>query len=178
MSTEGRIAAGFYPGRAIAGSEQYAVNPENGNEQIAIDLDIPSIGRQFTTFLYFTDRAAPYAIERLRACGWKGDDLSKLVGIDENEITVQIAYEMYKGEEKLKVQIATGGGRVKLENQMDEKAKRAFATRMKSLVKGTGGGNGNGGQKPPQGQRRQATSPPADDFGGGGAGAGDDGIPF
>lgn len=175
MSTEGNVAAGFYQGRAIAGSEQYGVT-NNGNEQIALDLEIPSIGKTFTTFLFFSDAAAPYAIERLRACGWKGDDLSKLTGISDNEVTVQIKYETYNGEQRMKVDIATGGGRVKLENQMDEKAKRAFATRMKALVKGSGGGNGNGGQKAPPKQQRQAP-PPADDFGGG-AGAGDDDIPF
>lgn len=137
--SEGRIAPGFYKGRAIAGSAQYAVNEKNGNESIALDLDLGEIG-QFTTFLHFTDAASPYAIERLRACGWKGDDLTKLDGIEANEITAQIKYETWDGKERMKVDIATGGGRIKLENQMNEHQKRAFAARMKGFLKGSASG--------------------------------------
>lgn len=139
MSAEGQIAAGYYKGRAVAGSEQYATG-KNGTEQVAIDVGIPSLNRTYTTFLYFSDAAAPFAIERLRACGWKGDDIANLSGIDANEIDVQIKYEAYQGQDRMKVEIATGGGRVKLENQMDERAKRAFAARMKAMLKN--GGNG------------------------------------
>jgi hypothetical protein len=134
----GKVAAGFYKGRAIAGSAQFAINESNGNESIAIDVDLGEVG-QFTTFLHFTDAASPYAIERLRACGWKGDDLANLDGIDTNEITVQVKYETYQGKERMKVDIATGGGRIKLENQMSEQQKRAFAARMRGALKGNGG---------------------------------------
>lgn len=131
-----RIEPGFYKGRAIAGSEQYAT--KNDKDQIALDLDIPALGRALTTFLYFSEAAAPYAVERLRACGWQGDDVSKLVGIDQNEIDVQIKYGFHEGKEQMKVDIATGGGgRIKLENTMDERAKRAFAARMKPLLAGS-----------------------------------------
>lgn len=138
--SDGRAPAGFYKGcRAIAGSQQYAVNQKNGNEQIAIDVHVPELERDFTTFLHFSDAAAPYAVERLRACGWKGDDLSDLSGIDSNDVEVQIKYEVFEGKERMKVDIVTGGGgRVKLENQMDEKQKRAFAARMKSFLKSGG----------------------------------------
>lgn len=130
------IPAGFYQGRAVAGSEQYGVS-KNGNDQIALDIAIPSLNSTFTTFLSFSEAAAPYAIERLRVCGWKGNDVTKLVGIDANEVTVQVKYETYDGKERMKVDIATGGGRITLENQMDEKSKRAFAARMKAFADGT-----------------------------------------
>jgi hypothetical protein len=136
--SDGKIAAGFYKGcRAMAGSQQYAINPENGNEQIAIDVFVPELERAFTTFLHFTEKAAPYAIERLRACGWNGEDLSDLTGVDSQEVDVQIKYETFQGKERMKVDIATGGGgRIQLDNQMDDKQKRAFAARMKGLLKG------------------------------------------
>lgn len=179
MSTEERVEPGFYKGRAIAGSEQYGTT-KKGDEQIAIDVEIPSLGCSYTTFLYFTEAAAPYAIERLRACGWQGNDISKLAGIDKNEITVGIKYETYQGKERMKIDIATGGGRVQLENPLDERAKRAFAARMQSFLKGAGGG-----APAPQQQRRE---PPArsmaqqntdNDFGGFEPDGGDPGeIPF
>lgn len=135
MSNEQTIPAGFYKGRAIAGSEQFG-RTSNGTDQIALDVDVPALGRQLTVFLFFTDAAAPYAIEKLRACGWQGEDLSNLFGIDANEIDVAVKYETYDGKTRMKVDISTGGGRVKLENVMTEQDKRAFAARMKSFVRG------------------------------------------
>jgi len=128
------IKAGVYKGRGIAGSEQYGIS-ENGNDQIAIDLDLGEMGRA-STILNFSDAAAPYAVQRLRACGWKGNDLTRLDGIDANEVDVQVKYEEYKGEQKMRVEIMTGGGRVKFKQEMDDRAKRAFAARMKPLLGG------------------------------------------
>lgn len=135
MSNEQTIPAGFYKGRAIGGSEQYAVSSQ-GTEQIAIDVDVPSLNRQLTVILHFSDAAAPYTIEKLRACGWQGDDLSNLAGIESNEIDVAIKYDTWEGKTRMKVDISTGGGRIKLENTMGEQQKRAFAARMKSVIKG------------------------------------------
>lgn len=134
--SDGKIPAGYYKGRAVEGSEQYGTT-ENGNEQIALDVEIPSLNRSFTTFLYFSDAASPYAVERLRACGWRGADISDLSGISKNEIDVGIKYETYKGEPRMKVDIATGGGRITLEKPMGDKEKRAFAARMKGVLAGS-----------------------------------------
>ena len=133
--SDGKIPAGYYKGRGVEGSEQYG-RTNAGDVQIALDLDVPSLNRKFTTFLYFTEAAAPYAIERLRACGWIGMDLSDLRGIGSAEVDVQIKYETYKGAERMKVDIATGGGRIVLEKPLDEKEKREFAARMKGLLAG------------------------------------------
>lgn len=133
MSTP-RIAAGNYRGRAIKGSEQYG-QTSNGNDQIVIDLDLLDIGEKVSTFLVFTDAAAQYSLDRLRACGWTGDDLANLTGIDANEVDVQVKYEEYKGEQKMKVQILTGGGAVKLKDQLDDKGKKAFAAKYRDLAR-------------------------------------------
>lgn len=125
------IEAGQYKGRAIAGSEQYG-KTTNGNDQIVLELDLGG-GTSVSTFLYFTDAAAQYAIKRLRACGWTGDDLSNLVGIDANEVDVSVKYEEYNGEQKMKVDIITGGT-VTLDKPLDDKEKRAFAARFKGLA--------------------------------------------
>lgn len=133
MSTP-RIAAGTYRGRAIKGSEQYG-QTKNGNDQIVIDLNLEDIGEKVSTFLVFTDKAAEYSLDRLRACGWTGDDLSNLAGIDVNEVEVEVKYEQYNGETKMKVQILTGGGAVKLKDQLDDKGRKAFAAKYKDLAK-------------------------------------------
>lgn len=157
------IEAGIYKCRGIAGSEQYG-STTNGNDQIALNLDLFEIGQQVTTFLVFTDASAQFGIDRLRALGWEGDDLSNLAGIDKAEAQVQIKYEEYQGKQQMRVQILTGGG-VVLQNQMNDASKRAFAAKFKSLATasragtakpaGSGaefpfGANNPTGQPPPQ----------------------------
>lgn len=135
-----QVKAGFYKGcRGILGSEQYGRSGQSGqgSEQIALDVNIPELERNFTTFLSFSDKAAPYSIERLRALGWTGDDISDLRGIDQNDVDVQIKYEMFEGKEQMRVQIATGGGgRIELKNVMTDRDKRDFSARMRAFLKG------------------------------------------
>lgn len=130
---EQKIAPGIYKGRGIAGSEQYGCT-SNNNDQIAVDLALKDIGEQVTTFLVFTEKSAEYSIERLRAMGWEGDDLSNLAGLDRNEVDVEVKYEEYQGKMQMRVQVLTGGGRVVLQNAMDDKAKKAFAARFRGLA--------------------------------------------
>jgi hypothetical protein len=164
--SEQQVAEGFYKGcRGVLGSAQYAINPNNGNEQIAIDVHVPELERSFTTFLHFTEKAAPYAIERLRALGWTGDDISNLAGIDQNDVEVQIKYETFENKTRMKVDIVTnGGGRVKLENQMNEQQRRVFAARMKAFVKGASPNGGTSRPAPAASKREGAYDPgPPDD---------------
>ena len=140
-----KIEAGIYKGRGVEGSAQHGTS-KKGTEQVAIDLDIPAIGRQVTTFLFFSDDAAPYALERLRALGWQGSDDPSFPGISTNEVDVQIKYETYEGKENLKVEIATGGGRVTLKNTMSEQEKRGFMSRIAKLDKQASPGTAKAGE--------------------------------
>lgn len=129
-----KLAAGVYKGRGVEGSAQHG-HSKQGTEQVAIDIDLPEAGRQVTTFLFFSDNAAPYALERLRALGWDGSDDDRFPGISLNEVDVQIKYEMYEGKEQMKVDIVTGGGRVVLKNTMSDQEKRGFMSRISRLNK-------------------------------------------
>ena len=135
MDDTTKIPAGYYKGRAVAGSEQFGVTP-NGTDQLVLDVDLPSLGRRVSTILYFSTNAAPYSLEKLRACGWIGDDVTDLKGIDANEITLEVKYETYDGKERMKTNISTGGGRITLDSPMDAATKRGFAARMRALAKG------------------------------------------
>lgn len=132
-----RIPAGTYRAVAIAGSEQYG-QTSNHNDQIVVDLNLLDIGERVSTFLVFSDKAAQFSIDRLRAAGWKGDDLSNLAGLGDCECEVEVKYEQYQGEEKMKVQIRTGGA-VKLKDQLDDKGKKAFAAKYRDLAKSVAG---------------------------------------
>lgn len=139
MSDESnKIPAGYYPGRAIAGSEQYG-RTSGGHDQIVLDLDIPSLGRKLTTFLTFSDASAQYSLDRLRACGWAGDDVTNLAGIDANEVDIGIKYKPKQNGvgEQMEVSIMTGSGgyKIKDENKLTDQERRGFGARMKQFIK-------------------------------------------
>ena len=132
--SDNAISAGCYKGHAIAGSAQYGIT-RNGTDQIVIDVLLSDLRRTLSIVLFFSEKAAPYSLEKLRACGWQGDDVANLIGIDANEILVSVAYETYEGKERMKTDILTGGGRITLDSPMDAAAKRGFAARMKASAK-------------------------------------------
>jgi len=129
------IDAGTYRARAVAGKEQYG-QTKNGTDQVVLEMDLPDLGQTVSVFLYFSDAAAPHSIKRLRLAGWTGDDLSNLEGLGSRECDVVVKYEDYKGEQKMKVEIMSGGT-VVLENKLDDKSKKAFGAKFKALAKST-----------------------------------------
>lgn len=132
-----KIEAGIYKGRGVEGSAQLNQNQNTGTETVAIDIELPQVGRTVTTFLYFTDKAEKQAIERLRALGWDGSDDFR--GISANEVDVQVKYETYQGAEKMKVEIVTGAGRVVLRDTMNDQQKRGFMAKLQKLNSQAGG---------------------------------------
>lgn len=126
------IAEGTYRGIGVKGSEQYGTTT-NGNDQIVAGFDLPDIGEQVSVFFFFSDKAAPYSIKKLRAAGWTGNDLSNLEGFGDQECTVRISYEMYQGEQKMKTDVVVGGT-VTLTNTLDDKGKKAFGAKFKALA--------------------------------------------
>jgi hypothetical protein len=121
---------GIYTARAVKGSEQYGEST-NGSPELLLQLDIPDIGKRLTTVLYFSAAAAPYSIERLRAMGWEGSDLSDLTGIDKKDVSIEITYEPFEGELKMKVQVRSGGGTFNTKKPVDAKA---FAARVGAIA--------------------------------------------
>ena len=155
------INPGQYKAKAVKSSLQTGES-ENGNLQIAVDMDVKdpagqSLG-QMTTFLYFSPGAAAYGYEPLRALGWKGngpEDIDSLEGIDANEVDIRITQpESYKapdGTTKMgtsKLEILTGAGKVTLAKPLEMST---FKARLKAL----GGSSGSappaatGGGSPP-----------------------------
>ncbi len=127
------IQEGNYRARAIAGSEQFGQNEKTGTDQIVINFELLDIGEQVSVFLYFTDKAAPHSMKRLRAAGWTGADPSDLVGLGSCECEVKVFYEDYQGELKMKTEIVSGGT-VVLANKLDDKGKKAFGAKFKALA--------------------------------------------
>ena len=162
------IKAGVYKGSGVAGSEQYGRTP-NGTDQIVLELAIPELERNVQTFLYCSEKALPFTIERLRALGWDNDDITNLSGIDKNEVSIDVHYEAYdKGDgsgpkQQMRVNILSGGGRVQIEQFVDSD-KRAFKARVAAMMgkkPEAGGGNGFpfGANEPPTNPPKKAAAP-------------------
>jgi hypothetical protein len=130
----GDIKAGMYKGRAVEGSEARGYS-KNGNPELTFNVEFALDGGEVTrktVVLYFSDEAAPYSFERLRACGWTGTDLSEpLKGLGANEVPIEVSYSMFDGAERMKVQIATGKGQFVTRNP--EPDSRAWAAKVAAL---------------------------------------------
>ena len=118
---QGDIKTGIYKARAIdpvkgGYVEQAYGQTKSGIPELLLRVNVRDVGRVLTTPLYFSAEAAPHSVSRLRACGWQGEDLADLTGVDANEIDVDISYRAWSqadggdGSLKLKVQILSGGG--------------------------------------------------------------------
>jgi len=86
--------------------------------------------QESTTFLIFSPDSAPYSFDRLRALGWKGNDLNDLTGVDTNAVATRYWVEEYQGKPQNKCEIM-GGSRVTLAKPIDQKS---FAARVAALT--------------------------------------------
>lgn len=151
-----------YEGQAVEGSLQYG-EATGGGLQIALDMEVYDPGSnkshgRMTTFLYFTEAAAVYSYERLRALGWQGkgaDDIDNIGNIYKIRVPVRVTVpEQYKDAQGIvktgvsKLEINVGSGTVTLQKPVDP---ATFKARLK-LLGGSSGGSatGNaGGSAPP-----------------------------
>lgn len=110
------------------------------NEQVAIDfvlLEGPNENAHITYYGSFSEKAVEHTLKALRTCGWEGDDLSDLSGIDANEVELVIAHEEdLEGQLRARIRWvnAPGSRGIAMKTRMDEGAAKAFAERMKGHV--------------------------------------------
>lgn len=98
---------------------------------------------------YFGPNSSARTIESLQFCGWEGDDLSEfadneLHGLDANEVEGVVGIEEWKDKETDEPRSAPRvnwinkpGGRVNVDNAMDQAKAQAFGAKMKGLVQAT-----------------------------------------
>jgi len=189
------LEPGIYRARAVTGELGYT---NKGDEQIAVSFEIlDQAGFRITWYGSFsteiTGQAKKSPVERtfetLRVCGWSGDDVSDLTGLEQNEVEVVIEINEWEGKESNRVKWVNAlGGGLALKNVMPPDAKKAFAARMKGQaiasrkkLEGQGGGtsagqqtqqrNGGGNQQRSQqpqnrqqpGRRNEPATPEDDD---------------
>ncbi len=131
------IDRGNYRARAVDSQFGYA---ETGTEQVAVTFEITEEGEfrghTIAWFGFFTDGTQERTMQALRACGWEGDDLSNLIGLDRNEIVLVIEHDEYGGKVQARVKWVNrlGAGRIELKRKMTDAQKTALARRLKGLA--------------------------------------------
>jgi hypothetical protein len=149
---------GRYKGKAVApdasGAPHEFGKSRNNTPELLVHLYVPDLGRTFVSPLYFSADSASFSEDRLRALGCA--DITTLAGIDTNEVDIEIKYDFYNGDWKLKVQIISGGGVFHTSNRMEGGGKE-FAANIQATLgrpvnlggKPVAGASGGGTPKPP-----------------------------
>jgi hypothetical protein len=145
--------------RGVEGSAKPGFSSKDSPE-ITLDVTIPDLaGRRATVVLYLTAEATKFTLERLRALGWKGNDIREgygtdkfLTGISTQDVDIEITYEMYEGKARPKVQIM-GGGTFETRKPVSENGGiDAWAAKVSALsgIDVTGGKGPTGGGPAPK----------------------------
>jgi hypothetical protein len=125
------LPATTYTAQAVDGYLSYT---KDGKEQIVVKFAI--VGGQYdgqtvTWTGYFTDKTFDRTIQSLRYCGWRGEDIDDLTGIDAHEVEIVVDHNTYDGKTF---------ARVSWVNQIGGKARmpaddaRAFAESIKGRI--------------------------------------------
>lgn len=134
------IHAGNYKARAI--DHQFGLAGTD-TEQVAVTFEITEEGEfhghTIAWFGFFTEATAERTVQALRTCGWDGDDLSDLRGLDRNEVVLVIEHDEYNGKVQARVKWINraGAGRIELKRKMTDAQKVTLARRLKGLVLAT-----------------------------------------
>lgn len=119
-----------------------------GKEQIAVEFVFdggPNDGRHITWYGYFSDKTLDRTLDSLRHCGWSGDDLIDLSGIDANVVELVVETEADRdGNPRPKVRWVNRISGPALKNQMSTDEASAFSRRMRGAVIAHRKSSGNG----------------------------------
>jgi hypothetical protein len=134
------IPEGTWRARAVTAELGYTAAD---NEQVGValvfspDQDPDVDGRPTTWYGSFSEKSLKHTLKALRTCGWAGDNLADLSGIDANEVEVVVAHEDdLEGQPRARAKFINpiGAGGVAMRSKMSEDQARAFAERMRGPV--------------------------------------------
>lgn len=136
-----------------------------GTPEVAVEfvLSDPAMeGASITWHGYLTDAAFDRTVESLRHCGWTGDDLSDLAGLDAHEVDLVVVNEEYEGKVHPKVKWVNKAGGLALKTPMTPEKAKAFAASMRDRIRAADAAKGKKSQT--NGQRQHAERPVDDDI--------------
>src|SRR5262249_6508759 len=107
MNNNRLIEPGIYKARATQG--EIGKNQNSGNDQAVVVFDILEGEFQGSTVRWYatlTEKTQRFVITGLTLCGWEGelgDDGKTMIGIDDNEVDIEVIHEEYQGKVFAKV---------------------------------------------------------------------------
>ena len=148
------IENGTYRGKAR--SWALAESPNKGTPEVAVEFELtdPEMGGQGITWHgYLTEGAFERTVQALRYCGWEGDDLSALDGLDKNEVSLVVENETYNGKTHAKVKWVNKPGGLAIKAPMPADKVKTFAAQMRGRIRALDAQAGkklsNGARVPP-----------------------------
>lgn len=125
------LPSGTYTAQAVDG---YLSHTKDGKEQIVVKFVIVSgqhDGQTVNWTGFFTPKTFDRTIQSLRYCGWLGDDISELTGIDSHEVEIVVEHNSYEGKIFARVAwVNQIGGKMR----MPTNEARAFAASIKDRI--------------------------------------------
>lgn len=109
-----------------------------GKEQVAVEFSLtdPELqGERIAWYGFFTEKTFERTIESLRACGWTGDNLEDLSGLDANEVDLVIEQETYEGKTTPRVRWVNRPGAIGVKTALAPEKAKTFAAKMKAQIR-------------------------------------------
>ncbi len=136
MSEDNLLQNGAFRARAIRPTTNPWCRSSNGNEQAVITFQLlegPNEGKQLQRYFSFTDAASQYSIDALFAAGWDGKDIVTLDGLGDNECSVVLKDEEYKGKVTTRVKYVNdiGGG---AQDPMGDSEAKEFGLSLRGTI--------------------------------------------
>lgn len=137
--------AGKYLARAIAESVDLGLS-KNGTEQISIQFVLLDPADQTPTDATITwignfanAKGMDITAKALKACGW-GGDMNDLSGIDGKVVELDVQWDEYNGDRRLRVKWVNvpGAGGIVFKNKIEGGAKASLAAKMNAFMASRG----------------------------------------
>ena len=109
---------------------------------------------------WLTENAYARTVESLRHCGWEGDDVTDLQGLDANEVELVVEAEEYEGKTYPRVKWVNRLGGIATKPPMSADRTKAFAAEMRAKIRAL---DAAGGRKPAPKAAQRPEPPPMTD---------------
>ena len=89
------IPEGIYHARAT--SNWTLSETTRGTPYVRLEFDLldgAAKGQKLSRDFFLSDKTWEKTVESLRTCGWTGDDVSNLAGVESNEVVAKVVHEM------------------------------------------------------------------------------------
>lgn len=115
---------------------------KTGTEQIAIEFDVldpethnPTGATMQWIGSFANEKSMEITAKALRACGWQGDDIEDMRGIDANVVELDVQWDTYDGKQRLRVKwVNRPGGGLVFKDKLDGGKKKAVSARLRGFL--------------------------------------------